>query len=204
MNSRTSKGNQSAFFGILLLQRITSLLRTINMMIIRELVEEERDKAAAFLLALDEHDRYWRFCRPMTDDAVRAYAERIDWQSTTIIAAFDAQAQLAGILELCDNGAAAEIAVAVARPYRGHRVGRALMDRALLKAKVQGKECVTLTCLVENEPMRRLARGAGLAAAQAVGGEVEAAQELENARPEELAEHATTELMGSMTYAGAL
>ncbi len=173
------------------------------MMIIRELVEEERDKAAAFLLALDEHDRYWRFCRPMTDEAVRAYAERIDWQSTTIIGAFDAQAQIAGILELCDNGAAAEIAVAVARSFRGHGVGRALLDRALLKAKVQGKDCVTLTCLVENEPMRRLARSAGLAA-RAVGGEVEATHALEHARPEELAEHATSELMGSMTYAGAL
>jgi GNAT superfamily N-acetyltransferase len=172
-------------------------------MIIRELVVEEGDRVAAFLLALDEHDRYWRFCRPMTDDAVRAYAERIDWQSTTIIAAFDAQTQLAGILELCDNGAAGEIAVVVARPYRGHGVGRALLDRALLKAKVQGKDCVTLTCLVENEPMRRLARGAGLAA-RAVGGEVEAIHALEHARPEELAEHATSELMGSMTYAGAL
>ena len=173
------------------------------MMIIRELMEKEQDKTAAFLLALDEQDRYWRFCRPMTDDAVRAYAERIDWQSTTIIAAFDTQAQLAGILELCDNGAAAEIAVAVARPFRGRGVGRALLDRALLNAKARGKHSVTLTCLVENEPMRRLARGAGLAA-KAVDGEVEPVQVLENARPEELAEHETGELMGSMTYAGAL
>ncbi len=139
----------------------------------------------------------------MTDDALRAYAARIDWQSVAVLGAFDAQAQLAGILELCDNGTTAEIAVAVAPAYRGHGVGRALMDRALLKAKVQGKDRVMLICLVENEPMRRLARSAGLAA-RAEGGEVEGTLALEHARPEERVEAATHELMGSMTYAGAL
>jgi GNAT superfamily N-acetyltransferase len=165
-------------------------LQADNGMNIRELIQEEDAKVAAFLLALDEHDRYWRFCRPMTDAALRAYAGRIDWKSVTVLGAFDGQAQLAGILELCDNGAAAEIAVAVAPAHRGHGVGRALMDRALLEAKVQRKDRVMLLCLVDNEPMRRLARSAGLAAT-AEGGAVEGTLALEHTRPGERGEAAT-------------
>jgi RimJ/RimL family protein N-acetyltransferase len=172
-------------------------------MIIRELVEEERNKVAAFFLTLNEHDRYWRFCRPMSDAAMHSYAARIDWETTVVFGAFDVSAQLIGILELYDNGAAAEIAVAVVPAHRGHGVGRALMDRALLKAKVQGKERVTLTCLVENERMRRLARKVGLDAT-VERGEVEGTLVLEDARPEELIEDAAQGLMSSVTYAGVL
>jgi len=182
---------------------LRKFLTTINRMIIRELVEEERDKVMAFLLALSEHDRYRRFCRPMPDDAMRAYAARVDWETTVVFGAFDVRAQLIGILELCDNGAAGEIAVAVVPAHRGRGVGRALMDRALLKAKVQGKERVMLTCLVENESMRRLARKVGLDAT-VERGEVERTLALQDARPEELIEDAAHELMSSVTYAGAL
>jgi hypothetical protein len=77
------------------------------------------------------------------------------------------------------------------------------MDRALLEAKVQGKDRVMLICVVENEPMRRLAHSAGLAA-RAQGGEVEGTLALEHARPEERVEAATHEPMASMIYTGAL
>jgi len=186
-----------------LVSELRKFLTTINRMIIRELVEEERDKVMAFLLALSEHDRYRRFRRPMPDDAMRAYAARVDWETTVVFGAFDVRAQLIGILELCDNGDAGEIAVAVVPAHRGRGVGRALMDRALLKAKVQGKERVMLTCLVDNESMRRLARKVGLDAT-VERGEIERTLALQDARPEELIEDAAHELMSSVTYAGAL
>jgi RimJ/RimL family protein N-acetyltransferase len=172
-------------------------------MIVRELVEQERGRLTALLLALSERDRYWRFCRPMTDAALVGYVDQIDWDRAVVLGAFDAQARLTGVLELCDNESAAEIAVAVAAEHRGCGVARTLMDRALLKAKALGKERVTLTCLVENLPMRRLARGAGLSA-RSEGGEIEGSLTLAHVRPDELVENAAQEFIGSVTYAGAL
>ena len=58
------------------------------------------------------------------------------------------------------NGA--EIAIVVDPSARGKGLGKALMDRALLKAKVRGAERVVLLCQMHNEPMRRLAHSAGL------------------------------------------
>lgn len=172
-------------------------------LIVRELVESERSSLTALLLGLSESDRYWRFCRPMTDTAIVAYVDHIAWHQAVILGAFDTQARLIGVLELYDNASASEIAIAVATEHRGRGIGRVLMERALLKARVLGKERVTLTCLVENQPMRRLARGAGLSA-KSDGGEVESSLTLTDASPDELVEDAAQELIASMTYAGAL
>src|SRR5262245_29701104 len=107
-------------------------------MVIRELYEEESRKVQAFLLALSDQDRYWRFGRVMSDAALRQYVARIDWDNSVLLGAFDNRAELVGILELADVGSISEIAVAVAPLYRTRGVGKALMDRALLKAKVRG------------------------------------------------------------------
>jgi GNAT superfamily N-acetyltransferase len=98
-------------------------------------VRPEQHIVSAFLLALSERDRYRRFCRPMSDEAIHAYIRAIDWSETVVMGAFDAEARLIGMLELCDAGTAAEIAVAVSAAHRSHGVARALMVRALLKRK---------------------------------------------------------------------
>ena len=172
-------------------------------MVIRELYEEERDKVQAFLLALSEQDRYRRFGRPMTDDALRQYAARIDWDESVVLGAFDAHTELAGILELADMGHACEIAVAVAPAYRARGVGRALMDRALLKAKVRGRDKVLLLCQVDNEPMRRLARSAGLESILE-DGEVTGTLELPRAGLADVTEDATRDAIGNAAYATLL
>jgi RimJ/RimL family protein N-acetyltransferase len=130
-------------------------------MIIRELCVSERPAVAAFMLDLCERDRSRRFCRPMSDDAIRAYVTAIDWDEAALFGAFDENARLVGLVELCDTG---EMAVAVAVDHRENGVARELMLRALLKARVLRKERVMLTCLTENIPMRRLARSVGLTA----------------------------------------
>jgi len=172
-------------------------------MIIRELVEAERGKVGAFLLALDEGDRHSRFCRTMTDDAIRGYVERMDWDEVVVLGAFDHEANVIGLIELCDLGDTAELAIAVAPEHRRSGVGRALMERGLLKSKVLGKERATLTCLAENQPMRRLARRLGLNA-KTEGGEVAGSLELDAVRPMDVVTNATRELIGTITYAGAL
>lgn len=172
-------------------------------MIIRELYASEQTIIVAFMLDLPERDRYRRFCRPMTDEAIRAYVAAIYWSEAVVLGAFDLDARLIGLLELCDVGTAAEIAVAVAADRREHGVARALMTRALLKAKVQGKQRVVLTCLTENVAMRRLARSVGLTATT-VEQEVASELALDRAQLSDVMEDATHELVGNVSYASAL
>jgi GNAT superfamily N-acetyltransferase len=173
-------------------------------MLIRELQAAERDKLADFLLTLSEDDRYRRFGRAMPDDAIRAYVAGIDWSEWVLLGAFSSQAVLVGVLELADaRPGAYEIAVAVAPACRGKGVGRELMGRALLKARVRGKDRVTLLCQADNEPMRRLARAAGLRAVTS-DGETEGLLDLDAASPGDVAEERTREAIENMTYTGLL
>src|SRR3954449_10225851 len=130
-------------------------------MMIRALCVSERSAVTAFMLSLCERDRGRRFCRAMSDDAIRTYVSSIDWDEAVILGAFSENGGLAGLIELCDTG---EIAVAVAVEHRENGVARELTLRALREARVLGKDRVMLTCLTENIPMRRLARSVGLTA----------------------------------------
>ena len=171
---------------------------------IRELHEHDRQEVLAFFLALGEADRYRRFGRVMADAAVERHVARLDWSECVVLGAYDAQARLVGLLELAQLPAAAcEIAVVVDAGHRGRGLGTALMDRALLTAKVHGCERVVLLCQVDNEPMRRLARSAGLSASTE-DGEVEGRLELPQAALADVTEDATRDAIGNATYAALL
>ncbi|HTT40957.1 MAG TPA: GNAT family N-acetyltransferase [Burkholderiales bacterium] len=169
-------------------------------MIIRELVEAERGKVAAFLLALDERNRCLRFCRPMTDEAIRSHVERINWDEAIVLGAFDQEANLVGLIELREQGASADLAVTVAPDHRRNGIGHGLMDRALFKARVLGKERVTLTCQADNKPMRRLAQRVGLVSQSESG--VEDSPRAPAAREGAAADAARP--VASVTYTAAL
>jgi len=169
-------------------------------MIIRELCASERDAVVTFMLDLCERDRTRRFCRPMSDDSIRAYVTAIDWEEAAILGAFDGNARMVGLVELCDTG---EIAVAVAMDHRERGIARKLMLRALLKARVLGKERVMLTCLTENIPMRRLARSVGLTAAtHTFAAERELAEEMQQI--DDVMCNGTPEAADNVSYASAL
>jgi GNAT superfamily N-acetyltransferase len=172
--------------------------------LIRELQAAERSKLADFLLTLSDDDRYRRFGRVMSDDAIRTYVVHIDWSEWVLLGAFSSQAEVVGVLELADaRPGACEIAVAVAPAYRGNGVGRELMERALLKARVRGKDRVTLLCQADNKPMRRLARAAGLRAVTS-DGETEGLLDLDAANAGDVAEERTREAIENVTYTGLL
>jgi GNAT superfamily N-acetyltransferase len=169
--------------------------------VIRELYEYERNEVRAFFLAMNEADRYRRFGRAMADYGILDYVSRLRWEDSVVLGAYDAHARLVGVLELPDLGnGACEIAVVVQSGHRGLGLGKALMDRALLKAKVRGCERVVLLCQVDNKPMRRLARSAGLTAT-VEDGEVEGRLELPDAALSDVTEDVTREAMGNATYA---
>jgi GNAT superfamily N-acetyltransferase len=171
---------------------------------IRELYEHERDDVRSFFFALGEEDRCRRFGRVMTNAAVARYVEQLDWDASVLLGAYDSHARLIGVLELADlaNGGC-EIAVVVGPAHRGRGLGKALMDRALLKAKVRGFDRVMLLCQVDNAPMRRLARSAGLSA-HIEDGEVESDIEVADAALSDVTEDLTREAMGNAAYASLL
>jgi GNAT superfamily N-acetyltransferase len=172
--------------------------------VIRELHEPERRDVLAFFLALGEDDRYRRFGRAMADAGVRRYIETLDWDACVMLGAYDAGARLIGVLELAEvANAACEIAVVVAATQRGRGIGKALMDRALLKAKVHGCDSVVLLCQVDNAPMRRLALSAGLTSTTE-DGDVEGSLDLPHAALVDVTEDVTREAIGNATYASLL
>lgn len=171
---------------------------------IREIHPHDRDALRSFFLSLDQNDRYRRFGRAMADEAVAAYVDKLDFAESHILAAYDRRADMVGVLELAQlHDGGCEIAVVVGRGKRGSGIGKSLMDRALLKAKVLGCPRVVLLCQVDNQPMRRLARSAGLHSIQA-DGDVEGRLELSPANLGEVTEDAAREAVGNATYASLL
>ncbi len=173
-------------------------------MVIRELHEDERESVRAFLIALDDNDRYRRFGRVMIDAAIGQYVDRIDWQAGVLLGAFDRHADLVGLLELSEvGGNGCEIAIAVQPQSRARGLGGLLMRRALLKAKVRGCDRVVLLCQLNNQPMRRLAQHAGLVSV-VHDGDVESGAELDSAEVADMTEDMAREAIGNTTYAGLL
>jgi GNAT superfamily N-acetyltransferase len=168
-------------------------------MIIRELFEEDAPLLLEFFLRLPATDRHRRFGRRMTDESIDAYVARLVWIDSVFLGAFDPDAKLIGLLELADVRNGAEIAVAVAPSARGKGLGKSLMDRALLKAKVRGAQRVVLICRMDNEPMRRLAHSAGLHA-HLEDGEVEGS--LAQAQAMDRTPDAAQEAIGNVSYTG--
>lgn len=171
---------------------------------IREVYPHDRDALRQFFLSLDKDDRYRRFGRAMANEAVATYVDKLDFSESHVLAAYDRRADMVGVLELAQlHDGGCEIAVVVGRGQRGSGIGTALMDRALLKAKVLGCPRVVLLCQVDNQPMRRLARSAGLQSSQA-DGDVEGRLELRPASLGEVSEDAAREAVGNATYASLL
>lgn len=171
---------------------------------IREVYPHDRDALRQFFLSLDKDDRYRRFGRAMANEAVATYVDKLDFSESHVLAAYDRRADMVGVLELAQlHDGGCEIAVVVGRGQRGSGIGTALMDRALLKAKVLGCPRVVLLCQVDNQPMRRLARSAGLQSSQA-DGDVEGRLELRPASLGEVTEDAAREAVGNATYASLL
>ena len=132
------------------------------MTLIRQLNQNERDLFRSHLLSLPSGDRYTRFCSAYTDDAVNRYVDRIDFSKCDILTIEDRSGHIVGAAELYIVGNHAEMAFSVLPHEQGHGLGHALVERAILHAKTKGVEHLSLVCLSENGPMKRLAADHGM------------------------------------------
>ena len=147
---------------------------------IRELNAGERSLYLRHLLALEGDDRYLRFGSPLSDTAIEAYVERIDFMTDTVFGIFDDRLQLAAAghfapiskesaLAVDGLGPTAEFGVSVGAGARGRGLGTALFLRAASHARNHGITSLFMHCLSENRTMMHIARKAGMAIHQTHG-----------------------------------
>jgi len=125
---------------------------------IRELSRAERPALVEHFLQLGWHDRRLRFGTPLSDHAVREYAERIDFAHDAVFAIADEELHLFGVAHLARAVWHAELGISVLEGHRGGGIGGALLARAHLHARNWGVHALLMHCLTENAAMMRLAR----------------------------------------------
>jgi RimJ/RimL family protein N-acetyltransferase len=147
-------------------------LRTATPSTIR-LRESDRAALEAHFLALDGEDRRLRFGSSIRDDALRAYAARIDFERDGVFAVQDDDLDLIGVVHVAFAGENAELGLSVLPGYRGEGLGSALFSRAVMHLRNRGAREVFVHCLSENGAMLHLARKHGMRVIPA-GSETEA------------------------------
>jgi GNAT superfamily N-acetyltransferase len=129
------------------------------MSVFRKLFPSEAGKYCDHLLRLDAEDRYLRFSTMMTDENIRRYVAKINWDEAVVVGFFDCgelhgacEARISGV-----NGSRrAELAFSVEKEFQGHGIGRSLMRRVLTVVQNRGIQLCDILCLFENRRMRHL------------------------------------------------
>jgi RimJ/RimL family protein N-acetyltransferase len=112
------------------------------------------------LLKLDDADRRARFSGNVADEVVIAYAASVDWTAACLLGCFDGK-QLCAVAELHADfnlpARGGEFAVTVAPAYRNRGIGSELLRRTILMARNRMIGKLHMICLIDNQPMRRMA-----------------------------------------------
>ena len=151
-----------------------------------ELSRLQRGALQEHFLALGAADRRLRFGVGLSDDGVRSYVGRIDFERDAAFGVFDDEMRLAGVGHLAHGEGFAELGVSVLPAHRGHGMGAALLARAHTHARNWGVPTLFMHCLSENGAMLHLARKQGMRIA-AERGEADAYLELAPGDPASIA-----------------
>ena len=116
----------------------------------------------AHLLALPPDDLRLRFGTALEPAGLRAYVDRIDFDSDVLFGVHDERLALAGAAHLALSDGLAELGVSVAASARGRGIGTALVARAAEYARNRAVPQLFMQCLAGNAPMMRIARRAGM------------------------------------------
>jgi RimJ/RimL family protein N-acetyltransferase len=176
------------------------------MSIIRRLLPLERGTLGQHLLALGPSDRQRRFQTAMSDMALLAHVERIDFVQTHVIGWFE-DGMLRGAAEVAFDRLllprVAEIGLTVQAAQQKQGVGTELARRGVILARNRGARRLILLCLRENLGMQRIARRlSGLLSYEQ--GAVEAHIRLERATPWSLWLEAFDEMGAAMVSASGM
>ena len=126
--------------------------------IVARLRDSERESLAAHFIALDGEDRRLRFGTSIADEALRAYTDRIDFDTDGVFAVHDDGTEIVASVHVAFTGESAELGLSVLPGHRGLGLGAALFTRAVTHLRNRGAREVFVHCLAENGAMMHLAR----------------------------------------------
>lgn len=95
----------------------------------------------------------------VSKQATERYTASIDWGRSVVIGCV-AEYRLRGVAHVAfaePSQRKAEIGLSVEAGFRNRKIGSELLRRSLLAARNRSARLVTISCLAENQPMRRLA-----------------------------------------------
>jgi RimJ/RimL family protein N-acetyltransferase len=137
---------------------------------LRTLASSARDEVAHHLLQLSAEDRRLRFGAPLSDAAIRGYADALNFARDKLFGVFEDGA-LVGVahLALQSHGAAAELGVSVSPGSRCRGYAYALLCISAQHARRVACRQLDMRCLAENHVMVHLARKAGMIVISGLG-----------------------------------
>lgn len=130
-----------------------------NSAITVRLRDSDREVLANHFISFDGEDRRLRFGSTISDDGLRAYVARIDFERDGVFAVHDDEgARLLAVIHVALSDRSAELGLSVVPECRGQGLGSALFLRAVTYLRNRGTPEVFVHCLTENGAMMHLAR----------------------------------------------
>ncbi len=130
---------------------------------LRGLEQADTPEHLAHLKRLSPADRHLRFQGGMSNQALEAYCNNINWSDRLAFGIFENQT-LRGMGEVCplQNDTEAELALSLESDYQNHGFGRLLLLSLILGARRLGRKTLRMVYLSENGGMQGLVRAAGI------------------------------------------
>jgi len=169
----------------------------------RKLLPIEAVQLRRHLLRLTRDERRMRFQGGVADRSIERLCGQLDWFCTVVVGFFvdgrlRGAAQLGFDRFLCPR--MVEVAVTVETAWQGSGVGTELARRAVMIARNRGAARLVMLCLVEDRPMRQIARRLQ-SALNFEGGTIEADLGLRQATPWTLLEELVQDGAGGWSAA---
>jgi len=158
---------------------------TTTMSIPARLRENDRSALEAHFLALDGEDRRLRFGASISDEGVRVYVARIDFERDGLFAVHDEELKVLAAVHVAVGAGGAEMGLSVLPGHRGQGLGNALFTRAVMHLRNRGEPKVFVHCITENAAMMHLALKHGMRIVNE-GSETDAYLVLEPATPQSI------------------
>jgi len=131
------------------------------MRIFRKLLSAERSKLRDHLLRLSRQDRLLRFSGGLSDQAVAAYCDHVDWQQGYVIGCF-IEGTLRAVAELVFDDphrpTRVDVAVSVETQWQDQGIAGELLRYAIVIARNRSVRTLYMICLIENQRMQHVAR----------------------------------------------
>ena len=133
----------------------------------------DRPAVAQHFLSLGPEDRRLRFGALLSDDGIRSYVDRMDFDNDGVFAVLSDDLSILALVHVAVLEDLAELGLSVLAPQRGQGAGQALFRRAVTFLRNRAVRAVVVHCLTENAAMMHIARNNGMRVVHS-GGESDA------------------------------